>query len=484
MNRAAVARARRALGARLSAIPLRVGLVLALVLLCAAGLVASGMLVTSALERSLLNRTDQQLREAALSWARPDRLVGPLPADGRQPPSPFFVEVERPDDPARLVLRPFNIDATPALPEPPIGRPVTVGSTDNADVEWRVLSLRTGDGTTTVAAPLTQNRDTVDQLIMLLVVVGVLVLVALAVAAYFVIDRSLRPLRDVERTAAAIAAGDLHRRVPQQNANTEVGRLSRSLNGMLAQIQRAFEARTASEEAARHSEERMRRFVADASHELRTPLTTIRGFAELFRQGATSDPALFMDRIERESQRMGLLVEDLLMLARMDADRPLDLAPVDLLTLASDAVHSARMLGTKDAEPHTVELEVRPGTGTLEVLGDDTRLRQVLGNLLSNAVVHTPPGTAVTVRLTPAADEVLLEVADTGPGLPRDEAERIFERFYRTDTSRTRASGGTGLGLSIVRALVTAHGGAVRAASAPGQGTTFTVRLPRELTPG
>ncbi|MFC8043460.1 sensor histidine kinase [Nocardia sp. NPDC057353] len=461
--------------------PLRVGLVLALVLLCAAGLIASGMLVTSALERSLLNRTDQQLREAALSWARPDRLVGPLPADGRQPPSPFFVEVERPDDPGRLVLRPFNVDATPALPEPPIGRPVTVDSTDNPDVQWRVLSLRTPDGATTVAAPLTQNRDTVDQLVMLLVVVGVLVLVALAVAAYFVINRSLRPLRVVERTAAAIAAGDLHRRVPQQSTRTEVGRLSRSLNGMLAQIQRAFEARTASEEAARHSEERMRRFVADASHELRTPLTTIRGFAELFRQGATSDPALFMDRIEREAQRMGLLVEDLLMLARMDADRPLDLAPVDLLALASDAVHSARVLA---GAGHTIELEVRPGTGTLEVLGDDTRLRQVLSNLLSNAVVHTPAGTAVTVRLTPAADEVVLEVADTGPGLPAEEAERIFERFYRTDTSRARASGGTGLGLSIVRALVTAHGGAVRVASAPGQGTTFTVRLPREVTPG
>ncbi|WP_245650384.1 sensor histidine kinase [Nocardia harenae] len=483
MSRVPVAKARGALGARLSAIPLRVGLVLALVLLCAAGLGASGMLVTSALERSLLNRTDQQLREAALSWARPDRLVGPLPADGRQPPSPFFVEVERPDDPARLVLRPFNIDATPALPQPPIGRPVTVGSSDSAEVEWRVLSLRTRDGTTTVAAPLTQNRDTVDQLIMLLMVVGVLVLVALGVAAYFVIDRSLRPLRDVERTAAAIAAGDLHRRVPQQSTKTEVGRLSRSLNGMLAQIQRAFEARTASEEAARHSEERMRRFVADASHELRTPLTTIRGFAELFRQGATSDPALVMARIEREAQRMGLLVEDLLMLARMDADRPLDLAPVDLLTLASDAVHSARVLAGAGAE-HTIELAVRPGTGTLEVLGDDTRLRQVLSNLLSNAMVHTPAGTTVTVRLTPAADEVLIEVADTGPGLPAEEAERIFERFYRTDSSRTRASGGTGLGLSIVRALVTAHGGTVTAASEPGRGTTFTVRLPRDLTPG
>jgi two-component system OmpR family sensor kinase len=227
----------------------------------------------------------------------------------------------------------------------------------------------------------------------------------------------------------------------------------------------------------------MRRFIADASHELRTPLTTISGFAELYRQGATSDPAMFMDRIEHEAQRMGLLVEDLLMLARLDAQRPLELGPVDLLAVASDAVHNARAVTAAtgdDGRRRAVELEIRPGTGTLEVIGDEARLRQVLANLLNNALVHTPTDAEVKVRLTPTDDEVLLEVADTGPGLPPEEAERIFERFYRTDTSRTRASGGTGLGLSIVQALVDAHNGTVSVESAEGVGATFTVRLPRE----
>lgn len=229
----------------------------------------------------------------------------------------------------------------------------------------------------------------------------------------------------------------------------------------------------------------MRRFIADASHELRTPLTTIRGFAELYRQGATDDPAAFMDRIEREAQRMGVLVEDLLTLARLDAQRPLELGPVDLLAVASDGVHNARAVvaaGHSDGPVRTIELKIEPGAGTLEVIGDEARLRQILGNLLNNALTHTAPDAKVTVLLTPGPDEVLLEVADTGPGLAAEDAERVFERFYRADTSRARSSGGTGLGLSIVQALVTAHGGAVGVRSSPEAGTTFTVRLPRTPT--
>jgi two-component system OmpR family sensor kinase len=345
------------------------------------------------------------------------------------------------------------------------------------------MVVGTPETTTTVAIPLTQHIDTVRRLIMLQLIVGAAVLAALAVAAYFVIRSSLRPLRGVENIAAAIAAGDLHRRVPVHGTNTEVDRLSQSLNGMLTQIQRAFAKTEASEAAARRSEANMRRFVADASHELRTPLTTIRGFAELYRQGATSDPTLFMDRIEREAQRMGLLVEDLLMLAHLDAQRPLELDPVDLLALASDAVHNSRAAaaaGNPDGRPRSIQLEIRPGDGTLEVIGDEARLRQVLANLLNNALTHTPPDASVTVRLTPRTDEVVLEVSDTGPGLPDEEVDRIFERFYRTDTSRTRSSGGAGLGLSIVQALVTAHGGTVDVQSTLGKGATFSVRLPRE----
>lgn len=492
-----IARIRRTLARALSAIPLRVTLVVALVLLSALGLFASGMVVTSALENSLLRRTDQQLRDAVMAWSRPRP---PGPANPSHPSSTFFVHIEPTpggNGSVYLETRPFNEEAEPDLPrlpdarpatDPPgskvLTRPVTVGSKNGSTVQWRTMTAVSPDTTTTIAIPLTENRDTVGRLIMLQLMVGVAVLAALAVLAYFVIRRSLRPLRAVEKTAAAIAAGDLYRRVPVRGTNTEVDRLSQSLNGMLAHIQRAFAATEASEAAARRSEAKMRRFVADASHELRTPLTTISGFAELYRQGVTTDPAMFMNRIEHEAQRMGLLVQDLLMLARLDAQRPLELGPVDLLAVASDAVHDAQAVtaATGDDGPQrAVELEIRSGTGTLEVIGDEARLRQVLANLLNNALTHTPPDADVKVRLTPTDDEVLLEVADTGPGLPPEEAERIFERFYRTDTSRTRASGGTGLGLSIVQALVDAHNGTVSVESAEGEGTTFTVRLPREI---
>ncbi len=481
-----------------AAVPLRVALVLALVALSGLGLLISGTLVTSGLEQSLTSRTDQQLREGALEWSRRLRPPTPItqPPDSRHPPSQFYVKAQSTGDAAgmgavQISVQAFGVDAEPALPAIPaelpantraeVTGPTTVPSVGDSPVRWRTLSLRTQDGVTTVALPLTQNSDTVHRLVILQLAVGAAVLAVLAVAAYFAIRRSLRPLRRVENIAAAIARGDLHRRVPVRGTNTEVDRLSRSLNGMLAQIQSAFKATEASEAAARQSEANMRRFVADASHELRTPLTTIRGFAELYRQGATTDPALFMARIETEAQRMGLLVEDLLMLARLDAQRPLERGQVDLLALASDAVHNARAVAAATApeNPRPIALEIRSGEGTLEIEGDAERLRQVLGNLLNNALTHTPPDAAVTVRLTPRKHDVRLEVADTGPGLPEDEAARIFERFYRTDTSRTRASGGTGLGLSIVQALVSAHGGTVTVDSVVGEGTTFTVTLPR-----
>ncbi|MGY1944689.1 sensor histidine kinase [Nocardia asiatica] len=473
--------ARAKVSGLLSAVPLRVTLMALLVLTAGLGLLVSGMVVTSALEQQLTDRTDQQLRQGAMEWSRRGPPPPLLPPDPRHAPSQFYVRSVRTEG-RTFFLRAFGADAEPDIPSTPRSGPYTVGSVGGGPVQWRALTVRTPDGTTTVALPLTQNTDTVQRLVMLELVVGAIVLAVLAVIAYFVVRRSLRPLRRVESTAAAIARGDLHRRVPVRGTNTEVDRLSRSLNGMLAQIQRAFTTTAASEEAARRSEERMRRFIADASHELRTPLTTIRGFAELYRQGATDDPATFMDRIEHEAQRMGVLVEDLLMLARLDAQRPLELGPVDLLAVASDAVHNARAViaaGHADGPVRTVELNIEPGEGTLEVSGDEARLGQVLGNLLNNAVTHTAPDAKVTVRLTPGPEHVLLEVADTGPGLPPEDAERVFERFYRADTSRARTSGGTGLGLSIVQALVTAHGGEVGVRSSTEAGTTFTVRLPR-----
>jgi two-component system, OmpR family, sensor kinase len=226
---------------------------------------------------------------------------------------------------------------------------------------------------------------------------------------------------------------------------------------------------------ARTSEERMRRFITDASHELRTPLTTIRGFAELYRQGAARDVAMLLSRIESEASRMGLLVDDLLLLARLDVQRPLEHSQVDLLALASDAVHDAQAIAPKRA----ITLEVLDGPGIPEVVGDEARLRQVLSNLVANAVQHTPESADVTVRVGTEGDDAVLEVADKGPGMTEEDASRVFERFYRTDSSRARASGGTGLGLSIVDSLVHAHGGAVTVTTAPGQGCRFRVTLPR-----
>jgi two-component system, OmpR family, sensor kinase len=322
------------------------------------------------------------------------------------------------------------------------------------------------------------------------------------------VRQSLVPLLQIERTAAAIAAGDLTQRVPDPEAHdgeprTELGRLAKALNAMLAQIEAAFSARAQSESAAREaesaaveaadaaqlsearavrSEGKMRQFVADASHELRTPLTTIRGFAELYRQGAVTNPedvARLVRRIEDEAARMGLLVEDLLLLARLDRERPLNLGPVELPVLALDAVQAAEAM----APERTIELEVRDQPDQLVARGDDARLRQVIGNLMTNALVHTPPDATVTLRLyAEPGDRAVVEVSDTGPGLSEKQRAHVFERFYRADEARTRhtdrAATGTGLGLAIVAAIVRSHQGTVEVISEPGQGATFRVTLP------
>ena len=467
-------------GVRGQGIPLRVGLVAATLVLVACGLLASGIAVTSIIRHTLVNRVDETLLDASRGWAQAPRRMPIVPMEDpnpARPPSDFYVRGIDPD--GRIWMAVNDREAEPALPDGndvgPV--PVTVGSIGHSGVRWRAMTVRGPDGElTTVAIDLSDVSSTVRALTWSQVGIGVAVLLVLGIAGYAVVHRSLRPLVEVEQTAAAIAAGELDRRIPQRDSRTEVGRLSLALNGMLAQIQRAVAASEASAAQARTSEDRMRRFITDASHELRTPLTTIRGFAELYRQGAARDDVeLLMNRIESESQRMGLLVDDLLLLARLDAQRPMERRRVDLLSLASDAVHDARSM----APQRTVTMEVFDGPGTPEVLGDEARLRQVLGNLVANALQHTPESANIAVRVGTERENTILEVSDEGPGMSREDAQRIFERFYRTDSSRARTSGGTGLGLSIVDSLVYAHGGTVSVTTAPGRGCRFTVALPR-----
>ena len=459
-------------------LPLRVGLVAATLALVACGLAVSGVAVTSILHQVLIGRIDQTLLEASRGWAQAPRRQSPPPyedPDPGRPPSKFYVRGIGPDGTPFTAINDRN--AEPALPpNNDVGpNPVTLASVNGSDIQWRAVSVRGPNGITTVAIDLSDVQHTVSSLVWLQVGIGVAVLAVVGIASFVVVHRSLRPLSEVEHTAAAIAAGQLDRRVPERDPRTEVGQLSLALNGMLTQIQRAVASSESSAEKARGSEERMRRFITDASHELRTPLTTIRGFAELYRQGAARDVARLLLRIESEASRMGLLVDDLLLLARLDVQRPLEHQRVDLLALASDAVHDGRAIDPR----RTISMEVCDGPGTPEVVGDEPRIRQVLSNLVANAIQHTPENAEVTVRVGTEGDDAVLEVADKGPGLSQEDASRVFERFYRTDASRARSSGGTGLGLSIVDSLVRAHGGVVSVTTAPGEGCCFRVTLPR-----
>jgi two-component system, OmpR family, sensor kinase len=293
------------------------------------------------------------------------------------------------------------------------------------------------------------------------------VILALIALGAIVIRVGLRPLRRIGQTASEIAAGDLSRRVETADASTEVGRLGRSLNEMLAQIETAFAAR-------RDSEDRLRRFLADASHELRTPLAAIRGYSELFRIGAADDPdtlARAMSRIESEAVRMGVLVEDLLLLAQLDQVPEPRRVLVDLSQLAEQAVDDLRVT----APGRVVRLE---HAGHATMLGDPDQLRQLLANLTRNAVIHTPPGTPVALSVDRHGDDVVLVVRDYGPGLPAGAGAALFERFWRSEGGRSRGRGGAGLGLAIADAVVNAHLGTISAGNAPGGGARFVVTLP------
>jgi two-component system OmpR family sensor kinase len=331
------------------------------------------------------------------------------------------------------------------------------------------------NGLFVVAIPLNGVNGTAHRLLELELLVSFAVLIALGLAAWLTVLIGLRPLEKMADTAGEIAAGDLSRRVEETDDRTEVGRLGAALNVMLGRIESAFREREA-------SEARLRRFVADASHELRTPLTSIRGYAELFQHGLADRPAdldTAMRRIDSESTRMAGLVDDLLLLARLDQGRPLEREPVDLSVLAADAAHDA---GAVDPS-RTVACEAPPSS---TIIGDEGRLRQLLGNLVANALAYTPAGSPleVAVVLEPAEgrspDRARISVIDHGPGIATDSAPHVFERFWRADSGRVRAQGGTGLGLSIVAAIADAHGGRVLLTETPGGGATFSVEVPVE----
>jgi two-component system OmpR family sensor kinase len=466
---------------------LRAGLVLALVALVALGLVGAGAASTAALSSYMVGELDQRLiglGRNVVARGLPARLVPPnAPPPAPLLPSAFVLVVTDGSGNAVTTVDTFlsGGDPMPAFPHWDVetvrahGRePVSVNSVESDGPRWRLvaLPLADGSGSVLVASGLHDVDATLRRLVLLSVLIGTVVLLLVAALAHRVVRRSLRPLSEVETTAEAIAAGEFSRRVPDADPRTEVGRLGRALNVMLGRIEVALHVQRKSEASARQSEDRMRRFVADASHELRTPLTSIRGFAELYRQGAASDVGRLMERIESESERMGVLVNDLLMLARMDEERVPVRAPVDLVGLAADAAHDARAV-----EPGRPVLLDAPEF--VVVSGDEHQLRQVLANLVGNALHHTPSATTVTVRVRADGADALIEVIDEGPGLGPEHADRIFERFYRADASRSRASGGSGLGLSIVAAIAEGHGGRAEVETAPGKGALFRVRIPR-----
>ncbi len=341
-------------------------------------------------------------------------------------------------------------------------------SSTSSNVSYRAAAVRVPQGILITAVALTPTDDTLSSLLRIEIITSLIVLVALCTLVLWTIRRGLRPLDDMARTAGAIASGDLTRRVEPGDENSEVGRLGTALNGMLAQIETAFVEKS-------QSEGRLRRFVADASHELRTPLTSIRGYAELLRKGAFADEEgqqRALARVEHEAARMGGIVDDLLLLARLDQGRQLEHEPVDLRRVCRDAVYDARA-----ADPdRPIEL-IAPEP--VVVVGDRDRLAQVAHNLVRNAFSHTPAGTPVRVEVTASGDFGRLRVVDEGPGLSPEQAALVFDRFYRGDASRTGQ--GTGLGLSIVRAIAEALGGRASVESVPGAGASFTVELPLDL---
>jgi two-component system OmpR family sensor kinase len=477
-------------------VSLRARLLAGLLALSLAGMVAVAGGTYIALRSFLFDRVDQQLMGAR-------RSVGT--ALGREPASAgvageasalknaaapdAFVQLRNSSNHVEVVAKsgpPDDPSPAPRLPAvlhpPAVGTSLAslahgvsefdaVAVSGTGTYRVTVSSLPDGRGILVVAVPLASVTETLDRLTDVEIVIAGVVVALLASGAFWLLRVGLRPLERIAETAAGIADGDLDVRVAPADARTEVGRLGLALNGMLERLEEAFSRRD-------QSEEQLRRFVANASHELRTPLTSIRGYAALFRRGAQDNPvdlAKSMARIESEATRMSALIDDMLLLARLDERRPLDRRRVDLVPIALEAAEDAR--ARDPGRPITVRED-----GHVVVQGDEQRLRQVAANLLANAQMHTPPGTPVRVDVGVRGDQAILSVADEGLGIDSEQAPHIFERFYRGTPVGTHdaapRSAGTGLGLAIVAAIMEAHGGAATLRSTPGQGATFEVSLP------
>ncbi|MCU1454643.1 MAG: sensor histidine kinase [Acidimicrobiales bacterium] len=462
---------------------LRLRLVLGMVLVSSV-LVVTAFAVTRTTERHLVDQIDAQLRSTAASGVVVGGDHGPDHHGGGQLParpggisSLYSAAITSDGNLTTLTESKLTGSALP-YPEIPASRlrssaPATQifnAGTKGSDLRYRVLLQQPDQGrgySLVLALPLSDVEAAVSRLVQVELVVTLSVLALLALVTFWVLRLGVRPIKQMTQTAKAIAGGDLSHRVPEGDPHTEAGELGLALNGMLMRIEEAFDERS-------RSENRLRRFVADASHELRTPVTTIRGYAELYRAGGLVKREALDDamrRTEQESIRMGTLVDDMLLLARLDQGRPLDAGPVDLGALAEDAAQDARAV--QPGRPITAHV----GAG-VEVVGDEGRLRQVIANLVTNALQHTPLATAVDITVARVGDRVALDVADAGPGMAPDIAERIFERFFRADPSRSRHQGGSGLGLSIAKAITEAHGGRISLDSAVGRGTTVRIELP------
>jgi two-component system OmpR family sensor kinase len=479
----------------LSSASLRNRLLVGVLLLSALGFTVSDFVAQNAMQKFLLQQVDNQLISVADgALLRVDRAGIQSDSDADATHANSSAKVTATETPLRSVpssvsitlLDPFGnyvggvggdlnaqkitnylVGKLPASAAKYGKRPFTL---EVPGADFRVLArvLPSAMGSVFVAQSLSGVDQTENRLRLILIFIGLIALLLIGFASRMVIKVGLRPLVAVEETAERIAAGDLSARLPDAKPDTEVGRLVTALNMMLSRIEESFAARTV-------SENKLRRFVADASHELRTPLTAIRGFAELHRQGAVTGEVAtseLVGRIENESVRMSALVEDLLVLARLDQSREMVNAPINLTELVTEAVESARAAGPE--HPITLHLP-----DEAFILGDAHKIHQVVANLLANARIHTPAGTPITISVDGNEVGTTISIADTGPGLSQEDQARIFERFYRSDPSRNRANEeGSGLGLSIVAAVMQAHGGKVGVTSKLGEGATFTVFFP------